>query len=171
MDSVEPPQFLPWMAWTPPTPKWAAPPSLTFNVDAIQEVQSSSGVMPAEIGHGAAGFNNVITKSGTSQIHGSAFEFVRNAAFDARNYFDHKNDLDQRRLPPFARNEFGTTIGGPVVIPGVYDGRDKTFYFGEYQGFRQVLGTTQVLAVPTVAERNGIDTTAYPVPPLLPATP
>jgi len=55
-----------------------------FNVDAIQEVQSSSGVMPAEIGHGAAGFTNVITKSGASQMHGSAFEFVRNAAFDAR---------------------------------------------------------------------------------------
>src|SRR5689334_21793810 len=60
-----------------------------FNVDAIQEVQSSSGVMPAEIGHGAAGFTNVVSKSGTDQIHGSFFEFVRNAAFDARNYFDH----------------------------------------------------------------------------------
>jgi len=133
-----------------------------FNVDAIQEVQSSSGVMPAEIGHGAAGFNNVVTKSGSSQIHGSAFEFVRNAAFDARNYFDHASAIDPRRLPPFARNEFGVTSGGPVVIPRIYDGRDRTFYFAEYQGFRQVLGTTQVLAVPTVAERNGIDTTAYP---------
>ncbi|MFI5097050.1 MAG: carboxypeptidase regulatory-like domain-containing protein [Candidatus Acidiferrales bacterium] len=133
-----------------------------FNVDAIQEVQSSSGVMPAEIGHGAAGFNNVVTKSGTSQIHGSAFEFVRNAAFDARNYFDHASVVDPRRLPPFARNEFGVTNGGPVVIPGIYDGRNRTFYFAEYQGFRQVLGTTQVLPVPTVAERKGIDTTAFP---------
>jgi hypothetical protein len=77
-----------------------------FNVDAIQEVQSSSGVMPAEIGHGASGFVNVITKSGTDHIHGSIFEFVRNAAFDARNYFDHKSDLSRRRLPPFARLEF-----------------------------------------------------------------
>jgi len=132
-----------------------------FNVDAIQEVQSSSGVMPAEIGHGAAGFTNVITKSGTSQIHGSAFEFVRNAAFDARNYFDHASAVDPRRLPPFARNEFGVTNGGPVVIPGIYDGRNRTFYFVEYQGFRQVLGTTQVFAVPTSAERNGIDTTTF----------
>jgi len=57
-----------------------------FNVDAIQEVQSSSGVMPAAIGHGAAGYTNVITKSGTNQLHGSAFEFVRNSAFDARNF-------------------------------------------------------------------------------------
>lgn len=133
-----------------------------FNVDAIQEVQSSSGVMPAEIGHGAAGFTNVVTKSGTAQIHGSAFEFVRNAAFDAKNFFDHSSSVDPRRLPPFVRNEFGATGGGPVILPGIYDGRDKTFFFAEYQGFRQVLGTTQVFAVPTAAEREGIDATAFP---------
>ena len=67
-----------------------------------------------------------------------------------------------RRIPPFARNEFGFTNGGPVVIPGIYDGRNRTFYFGEYQGFRQVLGTTQVIPVPTAAERQGIDTTTFP---------
>src|SRR6266403_2121290 len=116
-----------------------------FNVDAIQEVQANSGVMPADTGHGAAGFTNVITKSGSSQVHGSLFEFVRNAAFDARNYFDHKSDLSIRRLPPFSRNEFGLTNGGPVVLPRIYDGRGKTFYFAEYQGFRQVLGTPQVV--------------------------
>jgi len=133
-----------------------------FNVDAIQEVQSSSGVMPAETGHGAAGFNNVITKSGTNDVHGSAFEFVRNAAFDARNFFDHQSAVDTRRIPPFARNEFGVTNGGPVVLPGVYDGRSRTYYFAEYQGFRQVLGTTQVFPVPTATERQGIDTTTFP---------
>jgi hypothetical protein len=133
-----------------------------FNVDAIQEVQSSSGVMPAEIGHGAAGFNNVATKSGTNEVHGSAFEFVRNAAFDARNFFDHQSAVNPRRIPPFARNEFGVTNGGPVVLPGIYSGRDKTYYFTEYQGFRQVLGTTQVFPVPTAQERQGIDTTAFP---------
>ncbi|HVO59444.1 MAG TPA: TonB-dependent receptor [Terriglobales bacterium] len=133
-----------------------------FNVDAIQEVQSSSGVMPAEIGHGAAGYTNVVSRSGTEEIHGSMFEFVRNAAFDARNYFDHLNPIDRRRIPPFARNEFGLTLGGPVILPYLYDGRSRTYFFGEYQGFRQVLGTTQVLAVPTVAERQGIDTTAFP---------
>lgn len=132
-----------------------------FNVDAIQEVQSSAGVMPAEIGRGAAGFTNVVTKPGTNEIHGSAFEFVRNAAFDARNFFDHVNPEDPRRIPPFVRNEFGATIGGPLVLPGAYDGRNRTFLFGEYQGFRQVLGTTQVFAVPTADERRGIDTTTY----------
>jgi hypothetical protein len=132
-----------------------------FNVDAIQEVQSSSGVMPADIGHGAAGFTNVITKSGSDSVHGSLFEFVRNAAFDARNFFDHANAVDRRRLPPFARNEFGVTIGGPVALPHIYNGRGKTYYFVEYQGFRQVLGTTQVMPVPTPAERQGIDTTTF----------
>jgi Carboxypeptidase regulatory-like domain/TonB dependent receptor len=133
-----------------------------FNVDAIQEVQSSSGVMPADIGHGAAGFTNVITKSGSDSVHGSLFEFVRNAAFDAKNFFDHPSGIDPRRLPPFARNEFGVTSGGPIVLPHIYDGRGKTYYFAEYQGFRQVLGTTQVLPVPTLAERQGIDSTAFP---------
>jgi len=133
-----------------------------FNVDAIQEVQSSSGVMPAEIGEGAAGFTNVITKSGTDDYHGSLFEFVRNAAFDARNFFDYSNGVDTRRIPPFIRNEFGGTLGGPLVLPKLYDGHHKTFFFLEYQGFRQVLGTTQVFAVPTAAERQGIDTTTYP---------
>ena len=132
-----------------------------FNVDAIQEVQSSSGVMPADIGHGAAGFTNVITKSGNDSVHGSLFEFVRNAAFDARNFFDHANAVDRRRLPPFARNEFGLTSGGPAVLPHIYDGRGKTYYFAEFQGFRQVLGTTQVIPVPSQAERQGIDTTAF----------
>jgi hypothetical protein len=132
-----------------------------FNVDSIQEVQSSSGVMPAEIGHGAAGFTNVLTKPGTNFVHGSAFEFLRNAALDARNFFDHANAIDPRRIPPFSRNEFGVTIGGPVVLPGIYNGRDKTFFFGEYQGFRQVLGTTQVIPVPTEQERGGIDTLKF----------
>ena len=133
-----------------------------FNVDAIQEVQANSGVMMAETGHGAASYTNVVTKSGTNQIHGSVFEFLRNASLDARNYFDYRDPSGRHRIPPFARNEFGFTNGGPIVLPGIYDGRGKTFYFGEYQGFRQVLGTTQVIPVPTAQERQGIDTTTFP---------
>ena len=133
-----------------------------FNVDAIQEINSSSGVMPADIGHGAAGFTAITTKSGTNDLHGSVFEFVRNAAFDARNFFDRRSVAQPGRIPPFARNEFGVANGGPVVIPGAYDGRNRTFYFAQYQGFRQVLGTTQVLPVPTADERRGLDTTAFP---------
>src|SRR6202171_5623250 len=133
-----------------------------FNVDAIQELQSSSGWMPADIGRGAAGFTNIVTRSGESGFHGSSFEFLRNSALDARNYFDHPSIAEPGRIPPFRRNEFGFTNGGPIVLPNIYDGRDRTFYFVQYQGFRQVLGTTQVLAVPTVAERAGQDLVTYP---------
>jgi len=133
-----------------------------FNVDAIQEIQSSSGWMPADIGRGASGFTNIVTRSGSSGFHGSFFEFLRNSALDARNYFDHPSIAEPGRIPPFRRNEFGFTNGGPVVLPHIYDGRGRTFYFGQYQGFRQVLGTTQVLAVPTGAERSGQDTVTYP---------
>jgi hypothetical protein len=133
-----------------------------FNVDAIQEVRSSSGVMPAEIGHGAAGFTDVITRSGTNDLHGSVFEFLRNSALDARNFFDERSPVSPGRLPHFARNEFGFTLGGPFVIPGLYNGGKRTYFFGQYQGFRQVLGTTQILSVPSLQERLGVDTTAFP---------
>ncbi len=132
-----------------------------FNVDAVEEIRSVSGWMPAEIGRGAAGFTNVITRSGSGGFHGSVFEFLRNSSLDARNYFDHPSLAEPGRIPPFRRNEFGFTNGGPVVIPHLYDGSGKLFYFGQYQGFRQVLGTTQVLPVPTVAQRSGVDTVAY----------
>jgi hypothetical protein len=132
-----------------------------FNVDAIQELQSSSGWMPAEIGRGAAGFTNIVTRSGEAGFHGSVFEFLRNSALDARNYFDYPSLVETGRIPPFKRNEFGFTNGGPVVLPHLYDRRGKTFYFAQYQGFRQVLGTTQVLPMPTAAERAGQDAVQY----------
>jgi hypothetical protein len=125
-----------------------------FNVDAVQEIQSSSGWMSADIGRGAAAFTNILTRSGSRHFHGSLFEFVRNSAFDARNFFDREAVANPDRIPPFRRNEFGGTVGGPIAA--------KTQFFVEYQGFRQVLGTTQVLAVPTANERAGIDTTAFP---------
>lgn len=133
-----------------------------FNVDAVEEIHSTSGWMPAEIGRGAAGFTNIVTRSGSSGFHGSFFEFLRNSALDARNYFDHPSIAEPGRIPPFRRNEFGFTNGGPIILPRIYDGSGKTFYFVQYQGFRQVLGTTQVLPVPTAAERSGLDTTAFP---------
>jgi hypothetical protein len=133
-----------------------------FNVDAVEGIDSSSGWMPAEIGRGASGFTNIRTRSGASGFHGSVFEFVRNSAFDARNFFDYATPAYPGRIPPFRRNEFGFTNGGPVYVPHVYDGRKRTFYFTQYQGFRQVLGTTQVMPLPTAAERAGVDVVTYP---------
>ena len=88
--------------------------------------------------------------------------FLRNSAFDSRNFFDERSPVSPGRLPHFVRNEFGFTVGGPFVIPNLYNGRKRTYFFGQYQGFRQVLGTTQILSVPTALERKGIDTTAFP---------
>jgi len=133
-----------------------------FNVDAVEGIDSTSGWLPAEIGRGAAGFTNIHTRSGASGFHGSFFEFVRNSAFDARNYFDHPTPAYPGRIPPFRRNEFGFTNGGPVYLPHLYDGGKRTYYFTQYQGFRQVLGTTQVMPVPTETERSGLDVVKFP---------
>ena len=156
-----------------------------FDVDAVEGIDSSSGWMPAAVGRGASGFTNIHTRSGASGFHGSFFEFVRNSAFDARNYFDHATPAYPGRIPPFRRNEFGFTNGGPVLVPRVYDGRKRTFYFTQYQGFRQVLGTTQVMPVPSAAQRpttgsntvndrltfpdGSVDTLAVPVDPAVAA--
>ncbi|WP_044176720.1 beta-sandwich domain-containing protein [Granulicella mallensis] len=133
-----------------------------FNVDAILDLKSSSGVMPAEIGRGASGYTDILTRSGTSDLHGSFFEFLRNSSLDARNYFDHPSPVSPGRIPPFRRNEFGFTNGGPVPVSRWLGNSKQIFYFIEYQGFRQVLGTTQVLSVPTAEQRSGMDTTAFP---------
>ena len=156
-----------------------------FNVDAVEGIDSTSGWMPAEIGRGASGFTNIHTRTGASGFHGSFFEFVRNSSFDARNYFDNPTPAYPGRIPPFRRNEFGFTNGGPVLVPHVYDGRKRTFYFTQFQGFRQVLGTTQVMPVPSEAQRptagsnlvndtvtfpdGSVDTLAVPVDPAIAA--
>ncbi|HVN78763.1 MAG TPA: hypothetical protein VMW38_07180, partial [Terriglobia bacterium] len=131
-----------------------------FNVDAIEEIRSQSGVMLPEIGGGAAGYTDIVTRAGTSRIHGSFFEFHRNAALDARNFFDRRTVANPGRIPPFIRNEFGFTNGGPIHRGK--EGENETFYFAQYQGFRQVLGTTQVFPVPTLEERQGVDRTTFP---------
>lgn len=96
--------------------------------DALQEFSVQTSNYSAEYGQNAGGVVNVVTKSGTNQFHGDLFEFNRNAVFNARNYFAAARD-------PLKRNQFGGTVGGPVVLP-FYNGRDKTFVFFGYQGTR-----------------------------------
>ena len=119
-----------------------------FNLDAIAEFKVIQNSFSAEYGHGAGATLEIISKSGTNSLHGSLFEFVRNSAFDSRNFFS-------ADVPPFKRNEFGGTLGGPFVIPKVYNGKDHTFFFVEYAGFRQRLGEPVLIPVPTAAERQG----------------
>ncbi len=101
-------------------------------IDAIQEFKVVSHTDDAEYGSVLGGVVNVVTKTGTNNLHGAGWEYLRNTVFDARNYF----------LPTtspkaaFHQNQFGGDIGGPVVIPHLYNGKNKTFFFGAYQGFR-----------------------------------
>src|SRR3954468_19887447 len=117
--------------------------------DALQEFSVQTSNYGARYGGNAGGVVNVVTKSGTNGLHGDAFEFVRNAVFNSRNYFAATRDQ-------LKRNQFGGTIGGPVIIPKLYNGKDKTFFFFGYQGTRiRNVGNTQSATLPTAAERTG----------------
>lgn len=126
-----------------------------LNLDAIAEFKVLQNNYSAEYGRSAGSIVQIVTKSGTNQLHGSAFEYVRNSVFDARNFFAN-GPGSSGDVPPFRRNEFGGTIGGPVLLPDVYNGKDKTFFFFEYAGFRQRLGEPILISVPTAQERQGI---------------
>lgn len=117
-------------------------------IDSVQEFRMETGVYEAKFGAHAGAEVNIVTKSGTNELHGTAYDYVRNTAFDARDFFDPS-------VPPFHRNQFGGTLGGPVVIPHVYDGRDRTFFFLAYEGTREHRDFYDNFLVPTVAERGG----------------
>ena len=119
-------------------------------IDAIQEFKVVSHTDDAEFGSVLGGVVNVVTKSGTNDLHGSGWEYVRNTVFDARNYF-----LDPSQSNAFHQNQFGGSVGGPVVIPKLYNGRNKTFFFGAYQGYRYSRPENNLLLVPTDAELAG----------------
>ncbi len=120
-----------------------------FNLDAIAEFKVLQNNYSAEYGRGSGTIVHLASKSGSNEVHGSAFEFLRNSVLDSRNFFSDK-------VPPFKRNEFGATVGGPVIFPHIYNGKDRTFFFGEYAGFRQRRGSPLLIAVPTADERKGI---------------
>jgi hypothetical protein len=122
------------------------------SVDELQEFKIQTNTFSPQYGWSMGNVINAITKSGTRSFHGSAFEFLRNDAMDANNYFNNLNGLAR---PAFHRNQFGVTAGGPVNIPHIYSQRDKTFIFGAYEGLRQQTPTTLVTTVPTVAQRQG----------------
>jgi len=123
--------------------------SLVPNPDALEEFSILTNNYSAEYGRNGGGVINAITKSGTNQLRGSAYEFVRNDAVDARNFFSLLH-------PKLRRNQFGASVGGPVTIPRVYQGRDRTFFFFSYEGVRQrQAATVSNLVAPTALERRG----------------
>ncbi|MEX2264247.1 MAG: carboxypeptidase regulatory-like domain-containing protein [Bryobacteraceae bacterium] len=123
--------------------------SITPSIDAIQEFSVQSNSFSAENGQGMAVIA-VALKSGTNQLHGSAFEFLRNQVLDARNFF---NTSSTR--PPVKQNQFGVTFGGPVILPKLLDGRDRTFFFTDYEGTRIRRASQFNTLVPTAPMRSG----------------
>ncbi len=132
---------------------------LTYpSVDAISEFVTLRGTYLAEYGRSASGQVNVVTRSGTNSLHGGAYEFFRNDIFNANNYF---NNLLHTARPLLRYNDFGFTLGGPVVIPHLYNGHNKTFFFYS-QEFRRVINyTTTTALAPTAAERAGNFTNSF----------
>ena len=111
-----------------------------LGVDAVREFNVLRDSYGAEYGKRPGGQVIIVTQSGSNQWHGSAFEFLRNNALDAPNYFD------QGSAPPFQRNQFGASLGGPIQ-------KDKTFFFANYEGFRQNLHQTSAAFVPDATSR------------------
>ena len=120
-------------------------------IDAVQEFKVVSHTDSPEFGSVLGGVVNVVTKSGANDFHGAAWDYVRNTVFDARNYF---LSADQPK-PAYHENQFGASVGGPVWIPKLYNGRNKTFFFGAYQGFRYSRAQDTNLLVPTAAQLAG----------------
>ena len=124
-------------------------------VDAIQEFKVQTTNFSAEFGRSGAAVLNASIKSGTNQFHGDVWEFFRNDKLDAADYFERTIDAGgvHTQKGELRQNQFGFTIGGPVVIPHVIDGRNKLFFFGDYESLRRRQGTVQTGSVPTAAER------------------
>ncbi len=114
-----------------------------LGVEALREFEIMTSNYTAEFGHGGGAIINAVTKSGTNQFHGSAFEFLRNSAMDARNFFD----LNANKLP-FKRNQFGASLGGPII-------KDRAFIFGSYEGLRRREGVPTLFNVPSLDARMG----------------
>jgi hypothetical protein len=126
-----------------------------LGIDAVREFNTLTDTYSAEYGKRAGAQVSIVTESGSNQLHGTAFEFLRNSALDARNFFD------GAAVPPFKRNQFGGSAGGPIK-------KNKLFVFGNYEGFRQRLATSSVAVVPDQNARLGYLPNASGVPTLVP---
>jgi hypothetical protein len=113
-----------------------------LGVDAVREFNVLTDTYGAAYGKRSGGQISIVTTSGTNELHGTVFEFLRNSALDARNYFDHG------AIPPFQRNQFGGSLGGPLI-------KNKLMLFGNYEGFRQAWGLSDVTLVPDNRARQG----------------
>jgi len=122
------------------------------SVESIREFKVLTSTFPAEYDHTTGGVESFTTKSGGNEYHGTAYDILRNEAFNANNWF---NNAYGTARPIDKKNDYGLNLGGPVRIPKLYNGRDKTFFFFNWEQYRQNSGTTSASTVLTEAERNG----------------
>jgi hypothetical protein len=122
------------------------------SVDATLEFKVQSNNLSAEFGRFSGGVINISTRYGTNDLHGSLYEFLRNTDLDANEYF---NKLVGSPTPVFHMNQYGFAVGGPVYLPGIYRGRNRTFFFTDFQGTRWSQGQTYLASLPPLAERTG----------------
>ena len=122
--------------------------ALQPSIDDILEFKAQSHNDDAQYGQVNGGIVNIATKSGTDALHGTAWEFVRNGDFDAASYFAQQSQLTQ--------NQFGGAGGGPVVLPHLYNGRNRTFFYASYEGFRKSAPSSALYITPTSAQLTGI---------------
>jgi hypothetical protein len=135
-----------------PDTTWSGALAYSPMQDAVREVSVSVFDTDASFGHTIGGVLNQITKSGTNALHGTAYEFGQVSALDANSYF---NDRAGVRIPVTHYNQYGLTVGGPIYIPHVYNGRDKLFFFFGWEGLKDSQPSTVFNTVPTAAERIG----------------
>src|SRR6266566_1208450 len=122
------------------------------SVEGIQEFKIQTNAYSAEYGRSGGGVVTLVTKSGTNDVHGSVFEFLRNSFFDANNFFAKRAG---RPLTSFKRNQFGGSVGGPVYVPKAYNGRIRTFFFVLYEGQRILAASLASHTLPTDLEKKG----------------
>ena len=127
----------------------------TPSVDAVQEFKVQQTNFSAEYGNSGSTIVNLITRSGTNQLHGSAFDFLRNNKLDSQDYFVNQYPAPYNTLPHLERNVFGGTVGGPVYIPHLYNGKNRTFFFFDYEGTRESELASGQAGVPSAAEKTG----------------
>jgi hypothetical protein len=127
----------------------------TPSVDGVQEFKVQQTNFSAEYGNSGSTITNLITRSGTNQIHGSAYDFLRNNKLDSADYFENQFPAPLNKLPHLERNVFGGTVGGPVYIPHLYNGKNRTFFFFDYEGTRQKELASATAGVPSAGEKTG----------------
>jgi hypothetical protein len=136
------------------------------STEAIREFKVHTASYSAEYGRSAGGFVNLVVDSGTSELHGGVYEYFRHESFNANNFF---NKLNNRPRPQDRYNQFGAKLGGPLRVPGLYDGKDRTFFFVNYEGLRRKAPGSPISTIPDQAFRSG-DFSASPVAVIDPLT-